>query len=213
MPEIFKAFKPIVTEYEQVEYAEFRPAYDAFLLNQMGRNVLLYFGTSSAYRGYDTLLRLACHDPDTCFVHCGELRDDPKFKYDISFLRKELFQQGRLFETQRFIHSDSLIKYFFNSTQRIVSPHRITGSSGTILQALDAGKPVLVPDIGLLGFRLNSGQFGMTYRYEDFSDLIKQWQIFKTLPIEQYLENISNYIQRFSRGNLLNFFSNLLDNN
>ena len=54
--------------------------------------------------------------------------------------------------------------------------HRLALSSSTVIQALELGKPVLVPDRGLLGHRVRTNHLGAVYRYEDLDDLRRHAQ-------------------------------------
>jgi len=170
---------------------------------------LLYFGTGTWYKGYDYFLKLAELDPTTYALHAGasEYREPSKpMAFDTADLRAKLRAEGRLFETNGFVESPALVELLFNSIERFVSTHRLTLSSGTMLQALDAGKPVLVPGTGLVGWRTERFGLGKTYNYLDEKELARVWAEFRAEPVENYQEQIKRYMERFSRDAVRTFF-------
>lgn len=202
LPEIYKPFDHFQSADEEKEYDLFAPGYLSYLSRQSGREVLLFFGRGAWYRGYDFFLKLLDMDPSLCGVHCGAeyLQEAGKaYEFDIAGLRRQLAAAGRLFETRQYIESRKLIALFFSTSARSVSTHRLTGSSGTMLQALDAGKPVLVPGSGLLGYRVRQHAIGETYRYSDMADLFHRWQAFKKRPAGDYSDAIARFMQKFSQ--------------
>lgn len=209
-PEIFKPFSLVETDADKAEYYTVSSAYQSFLSQIPGREVLLYFGKASGYRGYDYLIRLAQLDPEVSFVHCGEIFDTDDFEPDVQAVRRKLERQGRLFETCAYIHSERLVNLFFSSINRWVSSHRFTLSSGVMLQALAAGKPVLVPNTGLLGERVRKNKIGMTYRYADLADLYQQWQVFKKIPPASYTASIKTYMRQFQRDRIYHCLQHIL---
>lgn len=201
-PDIYKSFNVEETQDDQVEYESISVKYCDFLAKHSGYEVLLYFGKAQGYKGYDLMLKLAEMDDSACFVHCGELYAEGRGEPDAQSIRSKLSAQGRLFETQQYIHSQRLIDLFFSSTSRMVSTHRLTGSSGVMLQALDAGKPILVPNAGLLGYRMKGNNLGLTYEHGNIQDLFQQWKIFKRIPTDDYAESINAYMKMYSRESL-----------
>jgi hypothetical protein len=212
MPDIYRSFDIAEGTVGDQEYDEFSGKYQEFLSRQNGREVLLFFGKGAWYRGYDYFLQLLEMDSTSCGVHCGAeyVKDGPEYEFDVVRLRKGLSLEGRLFETQQYIHSKKLIDLFYSTTQKAVSTNRLTGSSGTMLQALEAGLPVLAPDRGLLGYRVKSNRLGEIYKYRDIEDLYGKWMLFKSQPVSQYRGSIERFVKQFDRKSLIESFRNLL---
>lgn len=210
MPEIFRVFG---ADDARSFAAEALPrTMREYIARAGSSNVLLYFGAGAFYKGYDVFLRLAEMDPTTFALHAGApLRDVDRgrMQIDVDGVRARLLRAGRLFETNAFVE-DGLVGALFQAVDRFVSTHRLTLSSGTMLQALDAGKPVLTPATGNVGYRTRKFALGMTYRYGDPEDLREQWIRFRTAPATQYQPAIRAYMARHSRAAVARTFRALL---
>ena len=85
------------------------------------------------------------------------------FELDVNVLRNVLKSRGDLFETNEYIDDPDCIDVFFRQTDRIIFPYRgFAGSSAVMIQAINYGLPVLVPDFGLMGLRVDKNGIGMT---------------------------------------------------
>ena len=93
------------------------------------------------------------------------------FRCDVEALRAQLKNENRLYETNAYVHTQRLKELLFGSIRLYITTHRLALSSSTVIQALELGKPVLVPDRGLLGYRVRKNNLGDVYSYEDLSDL------------------------------------------
>lgn len=209
MPEIYRVFDDEATCQRGEDWEQFSGPIQKYIEQAGAANVLLYFGTGTWYKGYDYFLKLAELDPSTFALHAGapELYEATKpMAFDTKSLRSKLLSQGRLFETNAFVESSELIDLLFNSIERFVSTHRLTLSSGTMLQALEAGKPVLVPETGLVGWRVRQFGLGRTYNYLDEDDLAQAWREFRREPANVYRERIQTFMQRFSQEAIRAFF-------
>ncbi len=208
MPEIYRVFDDVCKNEKKEDWQQLAEPIREYIQKAGAENVLLYFGTGTNYKGYDYFLKLAELDSSTFALHAGAPeRYEPRgMAFDTAMLRETLRQQGRLFETNAFVESQDLVKLLFNSIERFVSTHRLTLSSGTMLQALEAGKPVLAPRTGLVGWRTEKYQLGETYRYLDEQDLARAWKLFRQKPAKLYEDQIRKYMERFSRGAVRLFF-------
>jgi len=209
MPEIYRVFNDEAVLEKGPDWDQFAEPIKKYIQKAGAENVLLYFGTGTWYKGYDYFLKLAELDPTTYALHAGasEYREPSKpMAFDTADLRAKLRAEGRLFETNGFVESPALVELLFNSIERFVSTHRLTLSSGTMLQALDAGKPVLVPGTGLVGWRTERFGLGKTYNYLDEKELARVWAEFRAEPVENYQEQIKRYMERFSRDAVRTFF-------
>jgi len=202
LPDIYRPFRQTETPELRAEYHELVSEYQTFLSTQGGREVLLFVGRGAWYRGYDIFLQLAATDDAVAAVHCGEpyIREPGKeYTFDVDALRRQLRAEGRLFENGRYIRSQRALDFAVSTTRHMVSTHRLTGSSGTMLQALELGKPTLVPDRGVLEYRTRTHGLGALYRYGDLADLRRQWQAFKETEPSSYGSRIEAFIKAFSR--------------
>ena len=127
----------------------------------------LYFGDAAYYKGYDLFLEFVAANPSTCAIHAGESYDAQQrsyFRSDVEVLRAQLKSEKRLYETNAYVHTQRLKEVVFGSIRLYITTHRLTLSSSTVIQALELGKPVLVPDRGLLGYRVLKNNLGDVYR-------------------------------------------------
>ncbi len=136
------------------ETSRWQARLEAFLAAAGPRPLLVYMGTSQERRGYDTLLRLAV-DEDCAVAHCGRFAlDGEAADAEVLRLRAELEGRGAFLATDGAYSSPETAAAFLRAARCVVLPYRgHDGSSGVMLQALDAGRPVLVPDRGLMAYR------------------------------------------------------------
>ena len=215
MPEIYKVFyeqgEPI--DNEDSEYDLHAPRLREYLNNIDPDDVVLFFGAGAWYKGYDYFLKFMASDSKAVGIHAGSgIRHEQNkdFIGDPKRTRDSLLALGRLYETAQYVESPRLAKLVFESTRRFISTHRLTLSSGTMLQAMDYGLPVLVPDSGLVGYRARKYNLGATYKYGDVEDMVRQWNKFKNTPVEQYAPSIKEFMRRFSQENLNKLFIDVL---
>jgi glycosyltransferase involved in cell wall biosynthesis len=158
------------------------------------RFIFLYFGTAQKRRGYDLLLKMAVEE-DACFIHCGLNDQNEKYELDVNALKKDLEKKGRLLETDQYISDPACIESFFRSATHLVLPYQnFWGSSGVMLQALAYGIPVLVPESGIMGYRVKKHKLGLTYN-GGINSLTEQFARFKKLPVENFKTAISGYMR------------------
>lgn len=180
------------------EPRRWEPELRRFVAGQGRRPVFVYVGAPQSRRGYDTLLRLAVAE-DGCFVHCG--RGETTEPGDEPGARRELRDRGRLFETGASYEDDATADLFLRQAAAVVLPYdHHLGSSGVMLQALAAGRPVLVPDEGLMARRVRGSGLGRTYRPGDWDDLRRNCrELFLEGPA-RYGAGIEAFIAGFSRA-------------
>lgn len=219
MPEIYKTFtspnKSLPNRTYELEYTLHKPMLKKYLSDVDPDDVVLFFGAGAWYKGYDFFLEFLALANSAVGIHAGSgiRHDEGKvFLGDPERLRIDLVSGKRLYETGKYVESQDLIDLVFRSTRRFVSTHRLTLSSGTMLQALDYGLPVLVPNSGLVGYRARANNLGETYQYGDYEDMARQWDKFRKIPIERYASSISTYMEQFSRENLSKLFVDVLVN-
>lgn len=210
MPEIYRVFEPS-PDRRLGDWDRHAEPIRRLIERGGAENAVLFFGAGAYYKGYDLFLKFLHLEPSAYGVHAG-IRGggSRRYMYDVRPLRRSLLDQGRLYETDGYVESDDLIDLLFQSIERFVSTHRLTLSSGTVLQALEAGKPVLTPDRGLVGWRTEQHGLGMTYAYLDAADLADKWRAFRATPADSYRPAIDAFMQRFSRERVTRFFTRIL---
>jgi len=209
-PDMIFPILPDDPHLEQTELDRWQPLLSRFLEANRGREILLYFGLATRYKGYDTLLRLAFEEK-CCFIHCGLFDTTAKYDEDVEELRWRLSSQGLLFETGVYIQSRPTVRLFFESCTYVVLPYRNhLGSSGVMLQAIYFGKPVLVPDSGLMAARTRQYQLGLTYHVDDNQDLKSEWEMLKS-DSTGFTPHLIQYQQLFFNENVQHIIDVILD--
>lgn len=199
LPDVFQQYADALVLEEQSEQRLWQNRLDKFKNENQGRNLLLYFGTEQQRRGYDQLLKLAV-DYNACFIHCGLRHSGNKYNIDVNVLREQLKKENRLFETNEYITDPICIEYFFKSVSHLVLPYdNFFGSSGVMLQALGYKIPVLVPDVGIIGYRVNKFNLGFTYSP---GCLNSSYSTFINISSEKFADSIVNYMKLHSNEKL-----------
>src|ERR1051326_2865879 len=190
-------------------FEETRAAFDRFRAQNAGREPLLYFGDAAFYKGYDLFLKFAAEMPNAYMIHPGRTYDPKQrgwFVYDVEALREQLRAEGRLFETNEYVHSNLLKELFFGAIRVYVTTHRLALSSSTVIQAAELGKPSLVPDRGLLGDRVKANGIGAAYRYGDLDDLKRKADELLRSNLASFDEPLRRFAARFSHDEIRKFF-------
>ncbi len=170
-----------------------------FLATQQGRPVVVYVGTPSARRNYERLLQLAC-DIDGCFVHCGATHDSSGYPHDPA-ARRELISRSALLESGAFYQDFETARATYAAARCVALPYgpeHLT-SSGAMLQALMAGRPVLVPDRGLMAHRVQDFGLGLTFAPDDWQDLRAKFVKLDATPPGAFDARIERFLGYFSR--------------
>jgi len=201
MPDIFRDVEEPAGEPR--ETAEWRLRVREFLATQPRRRVLAYIGTNQHRRGYDMLLRLALEE-DACVLHCGRLAlDGESSDADVRELRAALAARGALLETGGPYQWSATADLFLRAARCVVLPYRRhDGSSGVMLQALAAGRPVLVPGRGLMAYRARAFGVGETYCDGDWDDLRRRFGDLDRRGHAPYADAIDSYMTCFTTERL-----------
>ena len=126
---------------------------------------------------------------------------EPQASYetDTESLRTILQERGALLETNEYLADHGTAELFFRATKCLVLPYRKHyGSSGVMLQALSAGRPVLVPDVGLLARRVKSHGLGLTYQADDWTNLRSKFKTLLLMPKAEFEDRIRLFMGYFS---------------
>ena len=108
------------------------------------------------------------------------------------------------------MHTHRLKELLFGSIRLYITTHRLALSSSTVIQALELGKPVLVPDRGLLGYRVRKNNLGDVYNYEDLSDLAQKAEKLWRSDLSRFSALAKSFWQRFSDEAIRSFFAERL---
>ncbi|MBK7137381.1 MAG: hypothetical protein IPH73_14615 [Rhodocyclales bacterium] len=209
MPEISRPAAAPESPEEEAEFLLRQAELNAFLAANKDREPVLYFGDAAYYKGYDLFLEFVAANPSTCAIHPGRTYDAQQksyFRTDVEALRKKLRTEGRLYETNAYVHTQRLKELFFSAIRVYITTHRLALSSSTVIQAIELGKPVLVPDRGLIGYRVRASNLGDVYRYEDMDDLWAKAQKLWNSDLGRFKEPISRCWGRFSDEAIQSFF-------
>ncbi len=199
MPDIFRELAE-PSPAGAAETRDWAPRLRGFLDADRRRPLVVYTGPSDRRRGYDTLLRL-CLAEHGRFLHCGE-RDAELERdgADVRAARETLAARGDLLETGAPYLSAATADLFLDAARCVALPYRgHDGSSGSMLQAVAAGRPVLVPDRGLSAWRVRSFGLGVVYRDGDDADLARRFRELCRVGPEPYHAATGRYTALFSR--------------
>lgn len=162
-------------------------------------NVLVYYGTAQARRGYPLLVRLAV-DLEARFVHCGERPPVDDQSGELARLRESLAERGALLETDTYLPGFGVAREFMRAAPCAVLPYRRHYvSSGVMLQALDAARPVLVPERGLMAWRTRTFGLGRTYAEGSYEDLRRETLRLMSGQPAAYASRIERFMGFFGR--------------
>lgn len=209
MPEISRPAEAEESDADRAKFERTKTDLDRFLAANAGRERVLYFGDAAHYKGYDLFLQFVAQNPHTCAIHPGRTyaaRDAAWFEYDVEALRARLRAEGRLFETNEYVHTQRLKTLFFDAIRLYVTTHRLALSSSTVIQAAELGKPILVPNRGLLGHRVLANGIGAVYAYGDLDDLRRKADQLWSSDLTRFEEPLQRFWRKFSDEAIREFF-------
>lgn len=197
LPDIAVAFSDATQG--SLETATWRTRVSSFVAAHPGRPVVAYVGTPQARRGYEVLLRLAC-DLDGCFLHCGEPLEsslDP----DVDLGARSILDSGdAILELGRFYQDFDTAQVTLAAAACVVLPYAgHLGSSGVMLQALMAGRPVLVPDQGLMASRVRNFGLGLTFAPGNWREMRRMFSILQNTPPAVFAAPIRDFLRYFTK--------------
>lgn len=202
IPDVFQQFAESLLKESKPEDQEWVVKLEEFLEHNPNRFVFFYFGTPQVRRGYEQLVKLAVKH-DACFIHCGLQDEKATASQELNVLKQQLKDQGRLFETNQYLSDPQCIEKFFRSTTHMVLPYQnFPGSSGIMMQSLEYGIPVLVPDYGIIGHRVKKHSLGFTYNPQNPDDLEIKFREFIQVEPATFKNNIDAFMSTQSVENL-----------
>jgi hypothetical protein len=182
-----------------------------FCARQRESPVLLYYGTAHVRRGYPLLLRLAV-DLGASFVHCGAPASVADPDGELARLRASLDRRGALFETDAYLPGFGVAREFMRAAPCAILPYRRHYvSSGVMLQALDAGRPVLVSDRGLMAWRTLRFGLGRTYADGSYEALRRETARLLDEKPAAYAPQMESFMSFFGRERVVAAVRHALD--
>jgi hypothetical protein len=209
MPEITRPVGDVDLAGDDAEFMRRREELSAFLAVNAGREPVLYFGDAAFYKGYDLFLEFVARTPSVCAIHPGrsyDLQQSTWFQFDVESLRQRLRGEGRLYETNEYVGLNRLKDLYFSVIRLYITTHRLALSSATVIQATELAKPVLVPDRGLLGYRVRANHLGGVYAYGDLDDLAQKAGDLWRSDLTRFSAAAREFRERFSDAAIREFF-------
>lgn len=159
-------------------------------------NILLYFGVLTFEKGIDILLNaIKTLDEKFKLVIAGR----PVYfnKTFIDKFKNSLSDPERIISHLDYIPEDKVPLYFISSDV-VILPYRKTflGTSGVLQQACGAGKPVIVSNVGEVGYTVKKFNLGIVVEPESVDSLRE--------GIKKFLSD-KEYIQRLASENALRY--------
>ena len=173
LPDISKSFN-VCANNDDAEFELLCPQIDNFLINNKGKDVLLFFGRDFNRKGFDFIIELALEDEQFVVLRAGDPLENMDGSQEIMEKMSILEKNGRLLNIPKFIKNPIIISKLFQITNYILLPYRDHySSSGVMLQAIEFQKPVVVPNIGLMGKRVFENHLGITYKHKKYDEFKK----------------------------------------
>ena len=172
LPDISKSFN--ISVHDDAELELLCPKIDNFVINNKGKDILLFFGQDFNRKGFDFIIDLALEDDQFVVLRAGDPLDNVDDSKEIIEKMSILEKNDRLLNIPKFIKDPIVIRKLFQATKYILLPYRNHyKSSGVMLQALEFKKPVVVPNIGLMGKRVVENHLGITYKHKKYDEFKK----------------------------------------
>ncbi len=196
LPDIWAPFRE--DNAASAEAAAWQAEVSTFLRPRGDVPTVVFTGWAAPRRGYHELLRLAS-DVDGCFIHCGAPWDSGKVDQDGGLeARATLVSRCAILESGHSYESFETARVTLRAARCVVLPYpQHLGSSGAMLQALSAGRPVLVPDQGLMAWRVRNFGLGLTYAPGDRRDMRYKFLLLQSTPPEVFADSIERFLAFF----------------
>ncbi|OGR36613.1 MAG: hypothetical protein A2051_08320 [Desulfovibrionales bacterium GWA2_65_9] len=144
-------------------------------------------------------LRAVNGTPEACCVVLGQRVSCPD-DAEIDALLERLTAQGRAFVRQGYV-PEALFRLTLGHARTAFLPLPYSchyGSSGLQLQALAAGKPTLVPDVGLMALRVQAHGLGLCYGHGDEQDFRRAFAELLAQGPEPYADALRRFMACFT---------------
>lgn len=199
LPDPFKPFEDMSRVMSNNEVAQAKKSYFEFLRRHNNKDIILYFGEEQYRHGMDYLLQLVDQCQDLVYVHFGKTNYGSFNDKKSNLIKRRLNRECRIFEIDHWIADQRIIDFVFQSVKYVLLPYKNHyGSSGMMLEALSYGKPVLVPDVGLMSIRVINHYLGRTFKhlsydsfYAEFIRLRNEYRIYADTAMQYFTNNFS----------------------
>ena len=166
-----------------------------------GKKVILFFGLIRRYKGLEYLVyafqRIKEELDSTVLFIVGSIYDenseDFKFYSDLIDL---ISHDDDVIRVNEYVPFEKINSYFLAS-DLVVLPYIKTYTSGVLLAAYAAGRPVIVTDTGALSEVVDVGKSGFIVPPKDINALA--CAIIKTLSDPDQMEKMGNYAKHLSK--------------
>ncbi|MDQ7834349.1 MAG: hypothetical protein RDU24_03110 [Humidesulfovibrio sp.] len=168
-------------------------------LDRDQRPVLPLLGKFDRRKNNLWILRAAATDTELRLVVLGQRVPDPETDPETDALLAELNVQGRLFARFGYV-AQSLFEATLASprTACLALPYsNHYGSSGIQLMGAEYGLPVLVPDLGLMAWRVDHNALGRTFTVGDFPDFATQLALLAREGRKPYTDACARFMAGF----------------
>jgi glycosyltransferase involved in cell wall biosynthesis len=173
----------------------------SFLAESAPMTPLLMVGAFNVRKNVEWFFDLLIKHDDLCMVQAGQvlasyLRGDARMKHLITQKRLLAFD---MFMSQTLLDAVMGLANF----PFLLLPHKDHyGSSGLQLMAFHHGKPVLVPERGLMGRRTIDHGLGFTYKNDDQKDFERSVEIMLKTDPDVFKPALGTFMQNYSHQQL-----------
>lgn len=162
-------------------------------------NILLIWGDLENRKGYDWILRLACEEKEFKVIRLGRTKPQFELVWGDVVKKETLYNDWRLLEFDSFM-PDEMMSFIFKKIAFLPMPyHDFFRTSGVMHQALLGGLPVVVPALGVMGFRTESYNLGSVFKAGDYEDFraatMEMRNQLKNVP-ESFADALQNYKEK-----------------
>jgi len=168
-------------------------------LDRDQRPVLPLLGKFDRRKNNLWILRAAATDTELRLVVLGQRVPDPETDPETDALLADMEAQGRLFARFGYV-AQSLFEATLTSprTACLALPYsNHYGSSGIQLMGAEYGLPVLVPDLGLMAWRVDHNALGRTFTVGDFPDFATQLALLAREGRKPYTDACARFMAGF----------------
>lgn len=163
---------------------------ERFISENKGREIVLLFGDLEKRKGFSFLLKLVKEHDDLILLRVGRTKPGYSVSWDDVFNKETLVKQNRIFEVDCYV-SNGFAHYLFSKLKFMLLPYvKFYRTSAVMLDSIKAGIPVVVPDSGLMGYRVEKRGLGTVFRHLNYNDFKAKFNHLR--------ENLSFYQQQIN---------------
>jgi glycosyltransferase involved in cell wall biosynthesis len=180
---------------------------NAFCSAHAEKRVVCLLGDLESRKGYDLILQLCAAEKDTICVRVGRTKPTYRTTWESIEAKELLIREARIYEFDSYVASWDLFRELMQLQDVVMLPYReFYRTSGVFIDALVAGKPVIVPEEGLMGWRTARYSLGAVFQGGSVEGLRGALNDC-TENLDLYSSNAKEYAQKLEKKN----FYQLLD--